>query len=230
MVGIAARCERNVPRFPRLVVPGYPHHITQRGVRRQRTFFDGADYRRYLNLANDLTKEWPVEFWAYCLMPNHVHAIVVPNTADSLSKFFGILHRKYARRTNLRHEWQGHLWQKRFYSVVLDEAHCISALRYVENNPVRSGLSATPEDWPWSSARANLQVSCDSLIDRSRTAELVSDWRTFMGEQDEDEVIKRIREWTGTGRPGGNEHFLRRVESRTGRRVRKRRPGRKRRK
>ena len=99
-----------MPRFPRLVVPGYPHHVTQRGVRRQATFFDDIDYRSYLRLAAELKKDWSVDFWAYCLMPNHIHAVVVPKDDDCLSKFFAILHRRYAWRANRRHDWLGHLW------------------------------------------------------------------------------------------------------------------------
>ncbi len=216
-----------MPRFPRLVAPGHPHHVTQRGVRRQRTFFDETDYRTYLNLALELADDWPVTFWAYCLMPNHVHAVVVPGQPDSLSKYFAILHRRYARRTNLRHEWQGHMWQKRFFSVVMDESHCLTAMRYVEMNPVRAGTCRTPEEWPWSSARANLGSIDDPLIDRARTAALVTNWRSFIAEEENDDAVHQLRQQTGTGRPDGNEAFLNSIESCTGRRVRKRRAGRK---
>ena len=216
-----------MPRFPRLVVPGLPHHVTQRGVRRQNTFFGDSDYRRYLDIAVELADDWAVEFWAYCLMPNHMHAIVVPGASDSLSKYFAILHRRYARRTNLHYEWTGHLWQKRFFSVVVDEPHCVAALRYVENNPVRAGLCTETLEWSWSSARANLGLATDPLIDRARTRGLIPDWSAFTAEEDDPPAIERIREWTGTGRPGGDERFLLLVEGRTGRRVRKKSPGRK---
>ena len=216
-----------MPRFPRLVVPGCPHHVTQRGVRRQRTFFDETDYRAYLWLALELAGDWPVTFWAYCLMPNHVHAVVVPEQPDSLSKYFAILHRRYARRTNLRHEWRGHMWQKRFFSVVMDEPHCLTALRYVEMNPVRAGICRKPEEWPWSSARANLGYVADPLIDRSRTRSIVTNWQSFIAEEEDADAVEQLRQQTGTGRPDGNEAFLTSIESCTGRLVRKRRAGRK---
>ena len=217
----------SVPRFPRLVVPGLPHHVTQRGVRRQRTFFDASDYAEYLDVALELLDEWPVTFWAYCLMPNHVHAVVVPDERDSLSKYFAALHRRYARRTNLRHDWLGHLWQKRFFSVVMDEVHTITALRYVELNPVRAGICKRATDWRWSSVRANLGVAEDPLIDRSRTAQLVPDWGALLSGADDQTSIERLRHETGTGRPVGSEAFMGAIESQTGRRVRKRRAGRK---
>ena len=216
-----------MPRFPRLVVPGHPHHVTQRGVRRQRAFFQASDYQTYLKMALELTADWPIDFWAYCLMPNHIHAIVVPHQSDSLSKFFAILHRRYARRMNLRHEWLGHLWQKRFFSVVMDERHTFAGLRYVEMNPVRSGLCKSPRDWPWSSASGNLGLSDDPLIDRSRTNELITDWDAYLADDEDVTAIEQLRSLTGTGRPDGDDAFLTLVESQTGRRVRKQRAGRK---
>ena len=216
-----------MPRFPRLVVPGHPHHVTQRGVRRQRTFFEEPDYQTYLKMALELTADWQIEFWAYCLMPNHIHAVVVPHQSDDLSKYFAILHRRYARKMNQRHEWLGHLWQKRFFSVVMDERHALASLRYVEMNPVRSGLCKSPRDWPWSSASGNLGLVDDPLIDRSRTNEIVTDWGAYLASEEDSTAIEQLRCQTGTGRPDGDDEFLVLVESQTGRRVRKRRAGRK---
>lgn len=216
-----------MPRFPRLVVPEYPHHVTQRGVRKQTTFFDDADYRAYLRLAVDLADDWSVTFWAYCLMPNHVHAVVVPRHKNGLSKYFAALHQRYARRTNVRHDWQGHLWQKRFYSVVMDEPHAIAAMRYVELNPVRAGLCLRPEEWPWSSARGNLGLAIDPLVDRTDSVNVVSDWDEYLKVRESAEDLTRLRHQTDTGRPDGGDQFMESIESRTGRRVRKRRAGRK---
>jgi putative transposase len=209
------------------VVPGYPHHVTQRGVRRQQTFFDDADYESYLDLAIEMKNDLPVQFWAYCLMPNHVHAVVVPGDDDSMSRYFAILHRRYARQTNQRHDWLGHLWQKRFYSVVLDEPHAIAALRYVEQNPVRAGLCNSPEDWLWSSARGNLGLVNDPLVERAPTKRLVPDWRSLLASSNANRV-QDIRRQTGTGRPDGDSRFLDDIERLSGRSVRKKRAGRKR--
>ena len=85
-------------RRKRIVVPEYPHHVTQRGVRRQKTFFGDSDYRAYLRIAKALKTESNIEVWAYCLMPNHIHMVVVPGTSDALARYFGRL--RYARRTN----------------------------------------------------------------------------------------------------------------------------------
>ena len=208
------------------MVPGYPHHVTQRGVRRQPTFFDDVDYKSYLGLAFELKKDYAIEFWAYCLMPNHIHAVVVPGDNDCLSKYFAILHRRYAWKTNRRHDWLGHLWQKRFFSVVMDEPHAVAALRYVEQNPVRAGLCESAEDWPWSSTRGNLGLSDDPLVERQATTALVPNWKSHLSRCG-DPAIKAIRKQTSTGRPEGNSRFLDQIERLTGRRVRKRRAGRK---
>lgn len=214
-------------KFRRLVVPGYPHHVTQRGVRRQTTFFDTRDYRTYLALADDVFRQSSIEIWNYCLMPNHMHAVVIPETEQSLARFFGKLHKIYAQVTNMRYEWSGHLWQNRYFSVVMDELHTMVAMRYVERNPVRSGLVKSPEDWPWSSARGNLGLADDPLLPSRPAGGLVSDWPSYISGPEDAERLTALRRHTGTGRPAGSSQFIGALEARTGRQIRKRKPGRK---
>jgi putative transposase len=126
--------------MPRLVVPGYPHHVTQRGNRRQRTFFTEDDYRYYLALVFESARQAETEIWAYCLMPNHVHLVMVPNTEDGLRATLGEAHRHYTRHINYRQGWRGHLWQERFHSFLMDEDYLLATVRYVERNPVAAGL------------------------------------------------------------------------------------------
>jgi putative transposase len=213
-------------RFRRLVVPGLPHHVTQRGVRRQTTFFDDLDYRRYLEIAKDLLPNSGLQIWAYCLMPNHIHAVVVPRHPDALAGYFGRLHKKYAQITNFRYEWSGHLWQNRFYSVVMDEQHTLTAMRYVERNPVRSGITKYPQDWPWSSAQGNLQHQSDPLIPGRPALSVVPNWSDYLSVPETDDDLKSLRKVTGTGRPCGDDGFIGMLERATGRKVRKRKAGR----
>jgi putative transposase len=215
-----------MPRFRRLVAPGHPHHVTQRGVRRQKTFFDERDYRSYLGMANKLRETCSLEILCYCLMPNHIHAVVVPHHETSLSRFFGKLHHEYARRTNFRYDWTGHLWQNRFFSVVMDESHTITAMRYVERNPVRSGLVRSPLDWPWSSARGNLGLVDDTLIAGQPARRLISDWQAYISGPEDEQDLKELRRVTGTGRPTGDSTFIQTIESISGRRIRRRSAGR----
>lgn len=211
-----------MPRFRRLVAEGFPHHVTQRGVRRQRTFFEDRDYRAYLAIAGQQLDCAQMSILAYCLMPNHVHFIVVPRSKGALSKFFCEVHKRYAARTNALHGWTGHLWQQRFFSVVMDESHSLAAMRYVELNPIRAGLVKSARDWPWSSARGNLGECGDLLVDTKLTRSMVPDWAAYLSERAPDGELDDIRRQTRTGRPEGNDRFIELLEARSGRRIRRR--------
>jgi putative transposase len=165
-----------MPRFARIVAPGLPHHVTQRGNRRQATFFGEDDYRLYRALLAEHARAARVAVWAWCLMPNHVHLILVPKTAAGLMVCLRETHRRYTRHVNRRERWHGYLWQGRFASCILDQAHLLAAARYVERNPVRARLCARPRDWPWSSARSHLEGRADGLTSRRPLLDLVDDW------------------------------------------------------
>lgn len=141
-------------RLPRVVIPGIAPHVTQRGNRRERTFFEDGDVALYLNLLADAVERAQVEVWSYCLMPNHVHIVAVPSDPDGLWRTFRRLHRDYTGFINARMRVTGQLWQGRNGSVAMDEAHLVTALRYVALNPVRVRLVERAEDWDWSSTGA----------------------------------------------------------------------------
>ena len=212
-------------RIARVVVPGYPHHVTQRGCRRQQTFFNSDDYRYYLDLLRRGKTEAGVSIWAYCLMPNHVHLVVVPETEKSLTRFLGPIHRKYALEVNRRMRWKGHLWQERFHSFVMDERHLLAAIRYVELNPVRANLCATARDWPWSSAGAHLSGEADGLIDVEAMLERVGNWADYLSDQPAGVGDDDLRRHSRSGRPAGDKMFLDTLEVMTGRRLNKLKPG-----
>ena len=131
-------------RLARVVAAGIPHHVTQRGNRRQTVFFGDDDYRAYAGLLAQSCTDFGVAVWGYCLMPNHVHLILVPSDEAALRLALGEAHQRYTRRVNVREGWRGHLWQGRFASVPMDEPHLLACARYVELNPVRAGLAAIP--------------------------------------------------------------------------------------
>ena len=212
-------------RLARVVAPGLPHHVTQRGNRRQEVFFSDADYEAYKGLVAGHCAAAGVAVWAYCLMPNHVHLILVPSDEDGLRAALGEAHRRYTRRVNFREGWRGYLWQGRFASFAMDERHLLAAARYVELNPVRAGLCARPEDWPWSSAAAHLADKDDGLAAVAPLLEIVGDWRAFLDGGLDGADLEAIRRHGRTGRPLGSEAFLEALESRLGRRVRRRKPG-----
>jgi putative transposase len=212
-------------RMARVVVPGIPYHITQRGNRRQDTFFREGDYRLYRHLLSDQCARNSVRVWAYCLMPNHVHLVVVPQHPDGLHKALGEAHRRYTRHINVREDWRGYLWQGRFASFPMDERHLIAAVRYVELNPVRAHLCDTAVQWPWSSARAHLRGRDDELVAVAPMASLIGNWEAYLSLGAQSEEFDAFRRHARTGRPLGSDAFVERLEQVTGRRLRKRKPG-----
>ncbi|MFC7498306.1 transposase [Enterovirga sp. GCM10030262] len=217
-------------RLARIVVPGIPHHVTQRGNRRQPVFFVEEDYAAYRDLVAEACRREGVRCLAWCLMPNHVHLILVPATADGLRAALGDAHRRYSRRVNFAHGWTGYLWQGRFASYPMDEAHLMTAIRYVELNPVRAKLAARAEDWRWSSARAHVSGQGDGFTDLAAMAGVHRNWRAMLragleaGDVDPaDEAA--IEASQRTGRPLGDTAFVEWLEQRTERKLAKRRPG-----
>ncbi len=213
-------------RIARVVVPGFPHHVTQRGNRRQPTFFSDSDYRHYLDLLRRFTAETATAVWAYCLMPNHVHLVLIPSYEDGLSAMLSEVHRRYTRAINCREGWRGHLWQERFHSVVMDESHTLAAIRYVEGNPVVAGLSQLPEGWPWSSARARLSEEVDGIVSRDLPREWSRDWRSLCAADGDAEQRISLRRHTRTGRPLGTPEFINKIELITGSSLALGKPGR----
>jgi putative transposase len=209
----------------RLVVPGLPHHVTQQGNRRLETFFGAADYVAYRDLMGRYCRKAGTEVWAYCLMPNHVHLILVPSAEDGLRAALAEAHRRYTRRINLSEGWRGHLWQERFHSFAMDEAHLTVCARYVELNPVRAGLVERPQDWPWSSARAHLAGADDRLVRVAPLLDRIADWQAFLAAGVDDETLDALRRHSRTGRPLGSQSFLDQLDARLGRPMRRQKPG-----
>lgn len=157
-------------RLARVVVPGCPHHITQRGNRRQETFFGNDDYRTYIELMAEWCGKCAVEIWAYCLMPNHVHLIAVPSDTDGLRRAIREAHRRYTPHVNFHQGWRRCLWQGRFASFVMDGDYLLAATRYIERNPVRAKIVRKPWRYRYSSAWAHVEGRADPLLSGSTAA------------------------------------------------------------
>ena len=211
-------------RLARIVIPDVAHHVTQRGNRSQPVFFSDDDYAAYRDLVTASCAANGVRCLAWCLMPNHVHLILVPSDPDGLRAALAEAHRRYSRAINVAHDWTGYLWQGRFASYPMDDAHLLTAIRYVELNPVRAKLVARAEDWSWSSAKAHVTGKPDGLTDLKGTAGLHRNWRAMLrhgleaGDVSPEEaaaIEARIR----TGRPLGDEAFVEGLEAASGRRL-----------
>ena len=151
-------------RIARIIAPGCPHHVTARGNRREPIFFEDGDQELYLDILAEHMARARVEVWSYCLMPNHVHLILTPQDEAGMGRAMGAAHRRWAQFVNARGRWRGHLFDDRYASVAMDEAHLLTAVRYVALNPVRARLVARAEDWPWSSVRAHLAGEDDGVV------------------------------------------------------------------
>lgn len=211
-------------RIARVICPGIPHHVTQRGNRRQPTFFCDDDYLSYIELMGEWCRKYDVAIWAWCLMPNHVHLIVVPQTMTGLARAIGEAHRRYTRRINFRENWRGHLWQDRFASFPMDEFHLLAAVRYIEMNPVAAAIATDPADYPWSSARAHLEGKDDALAGTSPLHSMIPDWKAFLQLSSDDE-LRLLKRNENTGRPLGSDQFVEKIEQRLGRILRPQKPG-----
>jgi putative transposase len=212
-------------RMARVVAAGVPHHVTQRGNRRQQVFFSDADYRTYMSLLAGACRRAHVAVWAYCLMPNHVHLILVPRDEDGLRAALADAHRRYSRGINFREGWRGYLWQGRFASFPMDDNYLLACARYVELNPVRAGLAARAKDWRWSSARAHLKGRDDGLVSVSRLLSRADDWKNFLDEGLDGAACEVIRASERTGRPLGDKSFIRKLEKKLDRTLTRRKPG-----
>jgi putative transposase len=206
-------------RLSRIVIPAVPHHITQRGNRRLPIFFSDEDRAAYLDLIAEACKAQGTLCLGWCLMDNHIHLILVPASEDGLRATLGEAHRRYSRRINFREGWRGFLFQGRFASYPMDDAHLIAAIRYVENNPVAAAMVARAEDWRWSSAASHVagkRVAGDPLTDVKALGRHVRNWRALLRAgaeaMDDPATVEAIEARIRTGRPLASAEWIEEAE------------------
>ena len=213
-------------RMKRIVVPGYPHHVIQRGVRSMDIFFEDDDRKEYLQLLRQQGKQFGVRFISYCLMTNHVHLVAIPDKFDSLARAVGEAHRRYTRMINFRNNVRGYFFKGRFSSCpVCTGEYLFAVVRYVERNPVRAKMVKHAWNYPWSSAAFHSGiVEYDPLVTESSLLSEITDWKQFL--RTKSNFTDQLREKSRTGRPFGPESFFTTVEKITGRDARPKSPGR----
>jgi len=214
-----------MPRMARVVIPGIPHHIIQRGNRRQTVFLSDDDREAYLEYLDLYAKPAGISFWGYCLMDNHIHLIAVPEREDSFAEGLSEVHKRYARMMNFRNEWRGHFWESRFKSHPLSERHLYAAIRYVERNPLRAKMVRVAQDYRWSSAKAHVYHAKDKLLDNIFSADEIKDWASFLATDDDPDDVTLLRKHANTGRPLGGNEFIVRLEVLSGKVLRRQKPG-----
>ena len=205
-------------RLARYVIPGIPHHVTQRGNGRQQTFFGEEDYTAYRDLLAMHCAAHGVAVWSWVLMPNHVHLVLVPDHVDALRGALSKVHRAYAGRIHAREKRTGHFWQGRFGCVAMDEPHLLAALRYVALNPLRAGMVDRATAWRWSSVHALLDPERgDGMTDTRPVLNLVPNFAALLASGEDQELSDALRRSESIGRPLGSSAFLERVEAILGR-------------
>jgi REP-associated tyrosine transposase len=213
-----------MPRRPRCVLAGVPHHVTQRGVNRCSVFETDCDRSTYLRLLRDNLLHTDTHLLGWCLMTNHVHLVVTPGADDSLALLLRRVHGRYAQYFNARTGRSGHLWQNRYFACALGAGHVWPALAYVDRNPVRAGMTASPQNYAWSSAAPHLAGEDPSgLLDLEWWHEqgLRRDWQHWLDRAEPDTELEKC---TYAGRPFGDADFVKRLGDHFGRRWQPGRP------
>jgi len=212
-----------VPRSSRVVIEGCAHHVTQRGNNHQDVFFVDDDRRVFLAILAEAAKSFDLAVDGYCLMTNHVHLVVTPDSQDSLAKALKRTNQLYAQYVNRLHGRSGHLWQDRFFSCALDEMHRWRVLVYIERNPVRARLCRKAWRWQWSNAAGHCgrdnPAGLLDLFGRQKQMD-AAHWRDLLTRDDNQKQLARFRLCTSRGRPLGSDKFVAKLETLLGRRLR----------
>jgi putative transposase len=224
-----------VARLPRLTVPGYPHHLIQRGNNREPLFADEQDYKRMLKYLAEAAERYGVAIHSYVLMSNHFHLLATPDDASGLSGMMQSLGRRYVRVFNNLHGRTGALWEGRYKATVIEsERYLIACMAYIELNPVRAGMVTHPADYPWSSYTHQVGIRHDPIVTPhslywglgntpfSREAA----YRAVVEAGLTSEQVGNLTEATLKGWALGGEDFVRDLQERTGRRLARQRVGR----
>lgn len=209
-----------MPRRARVVITGIPHHVTQRGNHRERVFFREGDEAAYLRLLRDHASGNAVEIVAYCLMPNHVHHVVIPSSPQGLHRLFKAVHGQYAQRVNRFRDQKGHLWQGRFFSSPLDANYFVNAVRYVELNPVRARIVEKAEDYSWSTAAVHCGLRKCLVLGKIPRFGLLPDagsWSRWLSDGLAIESIEILRRNSCRNLPCGTPEFVAQLARSVGR-------------
>ena len=224
-----------MPRKPRFFLPGVPVHIVQRGHSREPVFFENSDYGAYLEWVAEAAERYECAIHAYVLMTNHIHLLVSPERAESVSRLMQYVGRRYVPYVNATYGTSGTIWEGRFKaSLIQDEQYLLTCMRYIELNPVRAGMTTAPGQYRWSSYRANALGKADDLVrphalymalGRTRAGRQAAYRALFKAHVDEPD-LKAIRAAWQTGTPLGNDYFREKIERKLGSKVGQARRGR----
>ena len=222
-------------RLPRVILAGYPLHIMVRGNNSQEIFLSDDERRSYLEWLRDAAREYELAIHAYVLMPSHVHILATPKTNLSATRTMQSVGRRYAQMFNQKHKRTGTVWEGRFKSALIDpEMYLLLCQKYIEQNPVRSGLVQNPDDWPWSTYRHHVGAEVVPWIfDHSKYWGLGNTpferqlaWQKAVSEQINIGDTKKVSNHLNYGWPLASAELLDKIAPKTTRPLRPRKAGR----
>jgi putative transposase len=213
-----------MPRRARHYLPGLPYHLVQRGNNRQACFIEPDNYQHYLDLWRELSQRYGVAVHAYCLMTNHIHFLVTPDSKASISNVTKVVGSRYAQYINYRYKRTGSLWEGRHRSsLVQTDRYLLCCYRYVELNPVRAGMVTRPEEYRWSSYHSNAWGDPGWLKPHEEFVRLAATpeerayaYRELFRSELSDMDLHLIRKAAHYCQPVGDDRFRRQIESRYG--------------
>jgi putative transposase len=220
--------EIDMPRRPRLIYPGVPLHLIQRGNNRQACFFAEDDYRLYLDWLREYAQENDCLIHAYVLMTNHVHLLMTPGTSEAAGRMMKRLGQRYVQYINRTYRRSGTLWEGRYRSCLTQEAgYVLACYRYIELNPVRAGMVGHPAEYAWSSYRANAQGETNSVLTTHplytaldpNEMERGAAYRELFRNELDPGMVDQIRAATNGNYVLGNARFQAQIAKALGRRV-----------
>lgn len=224
-----------MPRRARLVMPGVPLHLIQRGNNRSACFYSEEDYLFYLEHLAEQARKQACEIHAWCLMTNHVHLLLTPSNPTGASLLMKGLGQRYVQYVNRTYQRTGTLWEGRFRScLVQEDSYVLACYRYIEMNPVRAGIVEHPAEYRWTSYRANAQGEESRFITPHAQYNALGEaglprtasYRELFKNQLDPGLVDQIRASTNGNYVLGGSRFASEVESTLRRRVNKGRPGR----
>ena len=186
-------------------------HVLNRGNDSREVFHKNQDFRIFIKLMKEAKERHPVNIFAYCLMPNHFHIVLMSKMADHLSKWMQWLMTSHVRRYHHHYQTTGHVWQGRFKSFIIQkDEHLLTVLRYVEANPLRAGLVSSAKDWLWSSHNIRIHDEIDGIVD-SLPLDLPSDWAKCVDKVLRKKELERLNQSVNRQSPYGTAEWQREI-------------------
>jgi putative transposase len=203
-------------RIKRCLAEGLTYHVINRGNGKQRVFHKNKDYNAFFRLMKEAKKRYPLNIYAYCLMPNHFHLVLMPDQPHHLSKWMHWLMTIHARRYHYFYNTSGHIWQSRFKSFIIqNDEHLITVLRYVEANPVRGKLALSSKDWLWSSHRERIGKESGKILD-ALPIKLPSNWNEYVDKQLTCANLENLRQSVNRQAPFGDIEWQKKTSHQLG--------------